>query len=320
MISIIIPIYNAERYLHKCIDSILAQTFTEFELLLINDGSTDKSGEICNEYISRDLRLKVFHKRNGGVSSARNLGLDNALGKWVTFVDSDDFVKSDWLDIYIHSIEKEAQLLVQGFNYNTKNKKNYFVTIEEECYLESVGMALRKLYDKKMVGYIWNKLFENRIIQKYNIRFNEIYKIREDEDFVLSYLIEIQNVKFIKGDGGYVYEMPDFSSKYKNLSDFWCISDLIHKSKNIYKNSFSGQPIYHSYVQLACKLIISETLDIRKLVVLYELTKENFRLIPFNRYSLLSFNLLKINISYMYWKIIFIILCYLRKGFIILKK
>ena len=91
-ISVIVPVYNTEKYLHRCIDSILAQTFTDFELLLIDDGSTDNSGTICDEYATKDSRVRVFHKKNGGVSSARNLGVDNAKGEWVTFVDSDDCV------------------------------------------------------------------------------------------------------------------------------------------------------------------------------------------------------------------------------------
>ena len=91
-ISVIVPIYNAEKHLQSCIDSILAQTFTDFELLLINDGSKDNSGSICDEYVIKDNRVRVFHKENGGVSSARNLGLDNAIGEWVTFVDSDDWI------------------------------------------------------------------------------------------------------------------------------------------------------------------------------------------------------------------------------------
>ena len=95
LISIIVPIYNSESTLKRCVDSILAQTYQNFELLLIDDGSKDCSGEICKEYAQKDSRVKVFHKENGGVSSARNLGLDNARGEWVTFVDSDD-----WIDVY----------------------------------------------------------------------------------------------------------------------------------------------------------------------------------------------------------------------------
>ena len=89
-ISVIVPVYNVEMFLRRCIDSILAQTFTDFELLLIDDGSKDKSGEICDEYATKDVRIRVFHKQNGGVSSARNVGLNHAIGEYICFCDADD--------------------------------------------------------------------------------------------------------------------------------------------------------------------------------------------------------------------------------------
>ena len=92
MVSIIVPVYNAEEHLRRCVDSILVQTFSDFELLLIDDGSKDGSAAICDEYTIKDSRVRVFHKENGGGSSARNLGLDNAQGEWIAFVDSDDFI------------------------------------------------------------------------------------------------------------------------------------------------------------------------------------------------------------------------------------
>ena len=93
MISIIIPVYNSEVTLRRCLDSVISQSISDWELILIDDGSTDKSGEICEEYASKDKRIKVFYKKNGGVSSARNVGLDNAKGEWIAFVDADDFVR-----------------------------------------------------------------------------------------------------------------------------------------------------------------------------------------------------------------------------------
>lgn len=96
-ISIIVPVYNVEKYLRRCIDSILAQTFTDFELLLIDDGSKDYSGAICDEYAEKDNRIRVFHKENGGVSSARNMGIDNAKGDRFSFVDADERVAMDFL-------------------------------------------------------------------------------------------------------------------------------------------------------------------------------------------------------------------------------
>lgn len=100
-VSIIVPVYKAELYIRKCIDSILSQTFTNFELLLIDDGSPDNCGKICDEYAELDTRVHVFHKENGGVSAARNLGLDHAKGDYVCFIDSDDWIDPDMLETLI---------------------------------------------------------------------------------------------------------------------------------------------------------------------------------------------------------------------------
>lgn len=116
-ISIIVPVYNNAIYLNRCVDSILNQKFTDFELILVNDGSRDRSGQICDEYCKIDSRVKTFHKDNGGVSSARNLGLDNALGEWVTFVDSDDWIdKTMYLDMYNTAIKENADVVYCDIN------------------------------------------------------------------------------------------------------------------------------------------------------------------------------------------------------------
>ena len=115
-ISVIVPVYNVEQYLPRCIDSILDQTFTDFELLLIDDGSKDKSGEICDNYAKKDSRIRVFHKENGGVSSARNLGLYNAKGKYIAFIDADDWVENEYLRImYKHGEEECADIISSDF-------------------------------------------------------------------------------------------------------------------------------------------------------------------------------------------------------------
>ena len=104
-ISVIVPVYNAEKSLCRCIDSILTQTYQDFELLLIDDGSKDSSGAICDSYVAKDSRIKVFHKPNGGVSSARNLGIDNAQGEWLTFVDADDYLSYDAYELIVKKID-----------------------------------------------------------------------------------------------------------------------------------------------------------------------------------------------------------------------
>lgn len=113
-ISVIVPVYNAEKWLRRCVDSILAQTYTDFELLLVDDGSTDGSGAICDEYATLDARIRPFHKPNGGVSSARNLGLDNARGEWICFVDSDNWMAKNSLESLL-TVDSVAEFRLSPF-------------------------------------------------------------------------------------------------------------------------------------------------------------------------------------------------------------
>ena len=111
-VSIVTPVYKAEKYLQECIESVLAQTHKDWELLLVDDGSPDRSGDICNEYAEKDVRIRVFHKSNGGVSSARNLGLEQMKGEWVIFVDSDDVIAPNTLEICLQKcIDNELDIV-----------------------------------------------------------------------------------------------------------------------------------------------------------------------------------------------------------------
>ena len=116
-VSIIVPIYNVEKYIHKCIDSILSQTFTDFELILVDDGSPDKCGEICEQYALKDNRIKVVHKENGGLSDARNAGIDVASGKYIYFIDSDDWISPNSIISLLNFAEDNQCEIVQGGFY-----------------------------------------------------------------------------------------------------------------------------------------------------------------------------------------------------------
>ncbi len=158
-ISIIIPVYNVEHYLRQCIDSVLAQTYTDFEVLLINDGSTDSSGLICDEYAARDSRIKVFHKENGGVSSARNLGLDNAQGEWIAFVDSDDEINNEYLsDLVAHATEFDLDMIYPQIQFiDSLGKKGKVFDRWERTKIEDGFVHKRRgfifaLYNKKIIG------------------------------------------------------------------------------------------------------------------------------------------------------------------------
>ncbi|MCL1614945.1 glycosyltransferase [Bacteroides sp. ET71] len=193
-ISVIVPVYNVEPYLRQCVDSILNQTFTDFELLLVDDGSTDCSGAICDEYANRDFRVKVFYTVNRGVSAARNLGIDKASAEWVTFVDSDDFVESD----YLESLDKgeSCELSFVGISrYNIDNKsRQVLVKFHSEfIFREQLGKKVVEL-DLLAVGYACGKLYKKEIIDSNHIRFDERVRIHEDHLFYYDYLIYCQSI------------------------------------------------------------------------------------------------------------------------------
>lgn len=191
-ISIIVPVYEAEKYLSTCIESILNQTFKNFELILVEDGSPDNSGLICDEYALKDSRIKVFHKENGGVSSARNIGIDNACGKWISFIDADDWVESNYCES-LFSIEKKCDLIYFNsiHHYNDGLKRIIYPEQKDYFTREDIENALFLLktnsLDYDYFGFTWNKFFKADIIKNNRIYFTESLSIREDEIFTANY-------------------------------------------------------------------------------------------------------------------------------------
>lgn len=220
-ISVIVPIYNAEKYLPRCIDSILAQTFTDFELLLIDDGSTDGSGKICDEYATKDARIRVFHKKNGGVSSARNLGLDEAQGEWITFCDSDDYVYPCWLNNFSKNFSDALQMIVQSFDPKPLVvKKSVFSCDEGMQYMER----------QNILGYLWVKAFRKEIICMNHIRFNEQLAYEEDLVFVFRYLIRAKELILLTEDTGYFYNAPTYYKYKVSICNLHCMVELFREA------------------------------------------------------------------------------------------
>lgn len=187
-VSVIVPVYNAEKYLHRCIDSILAQTFTDFELLLIDDGSKDKSGTICDEYAVKDNRVRVFHKENGGVSSARNWGLDNVCGEWISFVDADDWIESLYLEHLIIESSNTDFVIAYATRFCANGDS------EKESYPALVVTAdnFSLLFEKNDMSWHtspWSKLYKKELIQKHNLKFEENVHLGEDAIFLYAYML-----------------------------------------------------------------------------------------------------------------------------------
>lgn len=216
-ISVIVPIYNADKYLHRCIDSILTQTFNDFELLLVNDGSKDNSGEICEDYAHKDARVKVLHKANGGASSARNLGIDNACGEYISFIDSDDYVLPCFLETFMEYIGS-SDLCILGIKPDYSIFSGYQLVKTSLDYKGCVKKALPLFYECQMFGSLSNKMFKKSIIQDNRLHLNETFVFREDEEFLLRYLLYAQTISATVKPC-YIYLVPDFI-KYKNADNF----------------------------------------------------------------------------------------------------
>jgi glycosyltransferase involved in cell wall biosynthesis len=178
-ISIIVPVYNAEKYLKRCINSIVNQSFCDFELILINDGSTDKSGRICDEYAQIDKRIKVVHKKNEGVSLTRNLGINIANGEYITFIDSDDWIEQDFFKKAIEYIKKnDVSILITSFVFEYNKKVfNVFCGKKDEIILND---EIKKEFFKqnKFTWTVYDKFFKKEIIKK--CKFDSRFKIGED--------------------------------------------------------------------------------------------------------------------------------------------
>ena len=229
-ISVIVPVYKAEAYLHRCVDSILAQTFQDFEVLLIDDGSPDRSGEICDVYAQKDRRVRVFHKENGGVSSARNCGLDNAKGEWICFVDSDDFLDTTYLDdfnlndsrveFYLQGyrvVDAKNILSVHRFGQKYTNVKilNFLIEAERNCILNSPVC----------------KLFSRDLLDSHRLYFDLNTSYGEDHLFVLNYLLFIRDAS-VNNKCSYNYVYHESQSLTRRIVP---ISELLYYTVQCYK-------------------------------------------------------------------------------------
>ncbi len=221
--SIIIPVYNAEKYLKECLDSVLAQTFPDFELLLINDGSSDTSGAICNEYAGTDHRIKVVHKENGGVSSARNVGLDMVQGKYVVFVDSDDTISPLMLERCKDAMDHDNLDLLQFTVLKNGEGKGFDTdVVSPEEFVKYRGL-----------NYGVGNFFKASVINNNNIRFIENLKLAEDMLFMLTCLAHSKKARKIS-DGLYFYRIHSASaSQNRRTSDMVmsCKEELEFKRK-----------------------------------------------------------------------------------------
>ncbi len=265
-VSVIVPIYKAEQYVERCVKSILAQTFTDFELILVDDGSPDRSGEICDELARQDGRIRVIHQENCGASGARNRGLDNAKGDYIMFCDSDDVVSVRWVEhLYEAACSQENNIIFAMGSYCSAGE-----TVGQEKALKEVKSY--KIYQSKayfefnrsgIAGYICNSIFFRKIIEDKHLRFRtkrEEGDYNEDLLFTLQYVRNVDSLVYV-GFADYCYDTREGSLSrsldqyyFKKYEEKYCLWwDFLQEMKpedGTVKEDLARTMLYHFFVAL----------------------------------------------------------------------
>lgn len=225
MISVIVPIYNAQEYLDECIQSIIYQSYKELEILLIDDGSTDNSPQICEKYSAEDSRVIYVRKQNGGVSSSRNLGLDMAQGEYVVFVDADDYLEKDIVQHAFNVMEQDSSELVvwNAIEVNGDKLKcckpiSKQPGNKEEIYASLISNYHDKFYMGDYIRAVWGKMLRLDVIKNNNIKFDEQLYIGEDAIFLIQYLSHINRINNMN-EYGYFYRILSSSAVRRHKAD-----------------------------------------------------------------------------------------------------
>lgn len=249
LLSVIVPVYNAEKWLKKCIDSIVTQSFSDFELILIDDGSNDHSGEICDYYGNIDSRIVVSHIDNNGVSNARNSGIKLSRGKWLTFIDSDDWIDDDYFQSFKID-EVEYDICYQGIKYVYKNGREETLFSYDNLMLNNDGTNAGTAEESHLLfdGCPVAKIFRSSIIHDHGIKFNSDICMHEDHIFVFDYLLHSKAILCVTKIG-YNYRRGiegSLSSKIHKPENLFQASDLlIERVRQLYKNGWLSNGIYY---------------------------------------------------------------------------
>lgn len=248
-ISIIIPVYNAEQYLNRCIDSVLSQSYQFKELILVDDGSQDKSGTICDAYAMNDNRIKVFHNSNKGASAARNFGLNKATGEYISFLDSDDWIEPDYYKDFLGNEDFMYDIYFQNYVCHKKDGSTEIKPLKSLSIKNgNVGEAILYLMKEVKFGWSWIKLFRHSIISEFAIKFDESISLREDELFALQYCAHINSL-CIRSKANYHYYIygNSLTRRFRDPIEYIRISKLLVQESSYLNNVHGIQEYEESY-------------------------------------------------------------------------
>lgn len=249
-VSVIVPAYNTEKYISKCLKSLIGQSYREIEIILINDGSTDGTLSICRKFENKDKRIKIIDKVNSGVSDSRNIGLKEATGKYVVFVDSDDYMDDEYISTLVSTIERNnAQLAcIEYFIVDENTKVKHESILKEgnnKCLKAKEAIDL--MIDKHAYqGYLWNKIFIKDILIKNNILFDERIKIWEDMLFCLKYLMNVDTVNYVNIP---LYYYVQRSSSAMGMCTNWSENTHTVALDEMWKLTKNETGVFHDYIR-----------------------------------------------------------------------
>lgn len=254
LISIVIPVYNVEKYLKRCLDSVINQTYKKLEIILVNDGSTDKSGDICKGYVKKDKRIVYIEQENQGLSGARNTGIDNAHGNYIAFVDSDDYINLNFIeDLYISLIETESDIAV--CNYAKVDENDFIDTGKKEVGLQKVYSGISKFYNiynelETVTTVVWNKLYKIGIFKE--IRYPN-GKVHEDEFVVYDVMKTCKKIVYTSSSYYYYFQRSDSITGSYNIKRKVILEALKQRLENFKKDNekiLYAYTLYDYYYQL----------------------------------------------------------------------
>lgn len=211
MVSVIIPIYNAESSLRRCLDSLLTQTYQDWEALLVDDGCKDNSANIIDDYANQDARFKAIHQENAGPGAARNKGLDKAQGEFICFLDADDWVAPEWLQHYMEAFD-DCDIVFSGW-HRINEEEEAETVISDNCIanLKEKGTLIANLFDRDRFGWSWCKAVRRDVIERNHIRFEEDVMFREDALFAAECAAHCNRIK-VTSHADYYYDAGNTSS------------------------------------------------------------------------------------------------------------
>lgn len=287
-LSIIIPIYNVEKFIDRCIKSVLSQNFNQWELILVNDGSTDNSGKIAENFAKTDSRIHYINSKNYGVSHARNLGLKQATGQYISFIDSDDELEKNALFSFAQ-IEAASKASLYKFGYKRISANEEIKVTSTQTGIFKVSQALSIIETNSYSGFLWNSIFKSNIIKQHKLQFDESISWCEDHLFFLEYLshseyVHIDSLFYYKYYIGAntislssmtrnPYAYLDIANREYHLKDI-CNKEKFKKNDLIKKQSFNEKCI------LAMQSALLQEWNFKKLYQLYKDIRKSF---PFTR-------------------------------------